>query len=142
MIRKTTINDINEIIKLEKEELKTTLGELFLLEELENNLNSLYLTYDFNKEIIGYIGYRINDDNAEMMNFVFKKNYQNKGYGQELFDYSVQCLKKENVKTIVLEVRKSNTKAKRFYLKNEFKKIYVRKMYYDNEDALVYMKEV
>ena len=41
----------------------------------------------------------------------------------------------------MLEVRKSNISAQKLYEKNGFKKISVRKNYYDNiEDAFIYLK--
>lgn len=142
MIRKMTLNDIFKVSEIEKIVLGNTLGVKFLFDELSVNPFSQYFVYEINSEVVGYVGYRVYDDVAEMLNFVIDDKHQNQGIGQELFDYSLEHISKMNVKSISLEVRKSNTKAKRFYLKNGFEKSYVRKNYYENEDALVYIKGV
>lgn len=142
MIRKMIISDIVKVTQIESKVLGNTLGIDFLYDELNVNPFAHYFVYLINNEIIGYIGFRIYDDSAEMMNFVINTNHQNQGYGQELFDYCLEYITNLNVKNISLEVRKSNTKAKRFYTKNGFLKAYTRKNYYENEDALVLMKEV
>lgn len=143
MIRKMEITDIFQVVKIEKKVFKTTLGENFLFEELTSNPFANYYIYELNSEIIGYIGVRIYDSNAEILNFVIDTNHQKKGYGSNLFQYVLNYLEQLNVKQITLEVRKSNTQAKRFYQKYGFVKSHIRKEYYDNnEDAIVYLKEV
>ncbi|MDY0277202.1 MAG: ribosomal protein S18-alanine N-acetyltransferase [Acholeplasma sp.] len=142
MIRKMILSDVFKIVEIEKEILNDTLGVNFLYNELSINPFANYFVKELNGEVIGYLGTRIYDNNAEFMNFVIETEYQNQGFGQELFDYVMEELEKLKVKEVSLEVRKSNTKAKRFYVKNGFVKRYIRKDYYDNEDALVYIKEV
>ncbi len=142
MIRKATINDVFNLDIIEKEVLTNTLGVNFIFNEIENNPIAHYFVFDLNNEIIGYIGSRIYDDVCEVFNFVVKKAYQKQGYGQELFNHLLAYIKPMNVKTISLEVRKSNKTALRFYYKNDFLKSHVRKNYYLIEDAIVLIKEV
>lgn len=142
MIRKAQANDIFSIEKIENLVLNHSLGLNFLLSEIENSELSHYFVYETNKEIIGYIGSRIYDDVLEVFNFVVKKDYQNQGIGQKLFDYLIEYSKNYNVKSVTLEVRKSNKQAIRFYLKNDFYKSHIRKNYYGNEDAIVLIREV
>lgn len=142
MIRKMELNDIFFVSKIEKEVFGNTLGEKFLFDELTINPFSHYFVLEENKIIIGYIGYRVYDENAEVLNFLIDSEYQGVGNGQSLFDYTLDYIINLGVKVVSLEVRKSNTKAKRFYLKNGFIKSHIRKNYYENEDALVYIKEV
>lgn len=142
MIRRANINDIFAIAKTENEVLGFTLGTDFLYNELSASDIAHYFVYELNKEIIGYVGFRIYDNNAEMMNFVIGKHYQNHGYGQAMFDYFIEYSKVYQINFITLEVRKSNKKAIRFYTRNGFTKSYVKENYYKNEDAIVYLKEV
>ena len=69
-------------------------------------------------------------------------DYQGQGFGTELFNHSVDYLKSLGVKTMLLEVRKSNKKAQAFYERFGFAKSHVRKNYYKTEDAYVLIKEV
>lgn len=142
MIRKAIPSDIFHMVKLEKSAFKTTLGEKFLLQELNDNPFSFYYVYVLNKTVIGYIGFRVYDDQAEMMNFVVNPDYQNEGYGSQLLTYCLDELEKKHVKTISLEVRKSNKKAQHVYEKVGFKLSHIRKKYYENEDGYVLVKEV
>lgn len=142
MIRKTEVKDIFYITKIEKKVFKTTLGEKFLLQELTDNPFSHYFVYEKEKVVIGYIGFRIIDDQAEMMNFVIDPDYQNEGLGSELLEYSLNYLQEKHVRTITLEVRKSNKKAQYVYEKYGFKISHIRKKYYENEDGYVLVKEV
>lgn len=143
MIRKMTINDIFEVVKLENQVFKESLGEEFFLKELEFNPFQKYYVYELNKTIISYIGLRVYDDQSEVIHFLVKEGYQNKGYGQAVFDYILDELKNNSIKTITLEVRKNNHPALNFYYKNDFNKIGLRKKYYsNNDDAILLMKEV
>lgn len=142
MIRKAIANDIFHMVRLEKSAFKTTLGEKFLLQELNDNPFSFYYVYEMNKTVIGYIGFRVYDDQAEMMNFVVSLDHQDEGYGTQLLTYCLNELEKKHVKTISLEVRKSNKKAQHVYEKMGFKLSHIRKKYYENEDGFVLVKEV
>ena len=142
MIRKAEIDDIPRIIRLEKLVFKNDLGPSFLYDELTNNPFSRYFVKIQGRELVGYIGCRITDDTAEMMNFAVDPDYQTQGYGREILTYLLDFLKQVSVKTLVLEVRRTNRIAIRLYESMGFKRSHVRKFYYDNEDAIVYIKEV
>ena len=142
MIRKAIPSDIFHMVKLEKSAFKTTLGEKFLLQELNDNPFGFYYVYELNKTVIGYIGFRVYDDQAEMMNFVVSMDHQDEGYGTQLLTFCLNELENKHVKTISLEVRKSNKKAQHVYEKMGFKLSHVRKKYYENEDGYVLVKEV
>lgn len=142
MIRKAVFKDIFEIVALEKKVFNRTLGENFLYEEFALNPFGFYFVYELNKMIIGYIGFRAIDKNAEMMNFAIDPDYQGQGYGDQILVYVLDFLQNQGVNTFVLEVRRSNERARALYEKYGFQQSHLRKNYYENEDAIVYMKEV
>ncbi|MDO9629197.1 MAG: ribosomal protein S18-alanine N-acetyltransferase [Acholeplasmataceae bacterium] len=142
MIRKATVNDIPYLVKIEKLVFEQSLGESFLYDEFILNPFAHYFVYEKNKDIIGYIGFRAIDKESEMMNFCVHPEYQGQGIGKEILEYAIQYLKDLRVKTILLEVRKSNKKGIAIYEKFGFKQSHVRKNYYGSEDAFVYIKEV
>lgn len=142
MIRKAVFNDIFEIVALEKKVFNHTLGENFLYEEFALNPFGFYFVYELNKMIVAYIGFRAIDSNADMMNFAVDPNYQGQGYGDQILSYVLDLLIKKGVKTFALEVRRSNQRARKLYEKYGFKESHLRKNYYENEDAIVYIKEV
>ena len=63
-------------------------------------------------------------------NIGINPKYQKKGHGKSLFVYLIKELKYRGIKDILLEVRKSNIQAIKFYLRLGFEKISVRKNYY------------
>ena len=142
MIRKAEVKDIFYIDSLEKKVFKTSLSKEFLLQELTDTPFSHYFVFEKGKVVIGYIGFRVYDQNAEMMNFLIAPDYQNEGLGKELLNYSLDYLTHLDVKMITLEVRKSNKRAQYIYEQQGFKVSHVRKQYYENEDGYVYVKEV
>lgn len=142
MIRRMTEDDIIQVVKLEKEHLGQTLGIEFFINELAHHPNPYYLVYELGHEVIGYVGYRLHEGFAEMMNFVVKKNYQHQGFGSLLFEESLEHFKKTGIHTVSLEVRKNNIQARRFYEKHGFSVSHIKDHYYDEEDGIVYIKEV
>lgn len=142
MIRKTKINDIYELVNLEKMVFEQSLGESFLYDEFMLNPFAHYFVLEIDNLIIGYIGFRAIDDQAEMMNFAINPNKQKQGYGSNLLNFSIDYLQNLGVKKISLEVRVSNENAIKLYEKNGFIKSHTRKNYYEKEDAYVYIKEV
>lgn len=138
-IRRLIKSDILPIVRLEEMYLGETFGEEMLEAELDSNIAKFYTILEDDK-VIGYIGCYVYIGDIEVLNFVIDEAYQRKGYGQMLFDYMVN--ETGHVRSITLEVRRSNEKGKNFYFKNGFKEVGVRKEYYKNkEDALVLLKE-
>ena len=142
MIRCATKSDILDIIKLEQEAFKKSLGKDFLTQEINDNPLAKYYVLEKNKQIIGYIGFRLDENKAEMMNFVVSSKFQNQGYGKKLLENALNDLIHLGAKSMILEVRESNHGAKHVYESLGFKPRYIRKKYYENEDAIVYIKEV
>lgn len=140
-IRKATIDDIISIVNIEMNVFNETLGESFLYDELSINPFSRMYVIEENQQVIAFLGLRV-DEQAEVMNFAVQPDYQHLGYGSMLLTYALDELKKENVKTLSLEVRESNRGAQTFYKKFGFHISHKRKAYYQTEDAIVYVKEV
>jgi len=143
MIRYMEEKDILKVVSLEKKIFKESLGEEFLYNELKLNPYQKYFIYEINDELIGYIGLRVYDKDAEVLNFLINEDYQNKGYGKKLMAFILKYLKESKVETLTLEVSVLNKKAINFYKKHKFEIINVRKNYYKNNvDAYVLKKEV
>lgn len=137
IIRPITVNDVSRIIDLEMTYLGETIGSDMLISE-STNPTIKFLVIEKNNLVLGYIGcYHILDE-CELLNFVIDGAYQRSGYGQMLFN---ELIRQVEPKRVILEVRVNNEKGIRFYLKNGFKQISIRKNYYlDGTDALVMEK--
>ncbi|MDO6994826.1 GNAT family N-acetyltransferase, partial [Brachyspira innocens] len=94
-----------------------------------------------NNEIKGFLIYFLL---APEIDIIFIAVYpNNKGYGSKLLSYLFDDAKANNVNSIKLDLHENNITAKNFYIKNGFKKIAVRKKYYNDKfDALIMEKSI
>lgn len=105
--------------------------------ELTNG-NSKYLVAKINDEVVGFAGFIPVLDEADISNIVVNKNFRNQKIGSQLLEELLKLAASMNIKTINLEVRKSNIPAIRLYEKYGFQVCGTRKNYYDNvEDAIL-----
>ena len=137
---KMTIDDIEEISKLEEELFIDSWPKHFFFEELDNEFATYYV-YKNEAEIIGYAGMWQMFENCDLTNIAIKKEYQGKGYGEKLLRFMIKEAIKNNCEFMHLEVRVSNTKAKSLYEKLGFEETRIRKHYYENgEDCIDMVK--
>ena len=138
MIRLYNKKDIQSIVALEMDTLGTTLGSEMLEDNLSNSMSHFYV-YEDKNEIIGYISISFDGEQGEILNFCVNKGYQH----TKLLAYAMNILHSKGAKSFILEVRESNIGAISLYEKFGFKRISLRKNYYsNNENALVYLKEM
>lgn len=141
-IRLATKDDAEAIKHIELSAFDQSLGTSFLIEELSKNpFANYFLLESEDKVALGYMGVRIVDDHAEVMNFAILKTEQGKGHGTKLLEHVLAFVFKHGVRSMSLEVRKSNTLAQYIYEKYGFEASYMRPKYYNDEDAIVYFKE-
>lgn len=96
--------------------------------------NILYID---NNIIIGFLNYSIIYERAEL-NYIFViEKYRNKKIASKLLNNMISNCK--SCDNITLEVRKSNAIAIKLYTNYGFKKVAVRKKYYNNEDGILMM---
>ncbi len=84
------------------------------------------------EEVCGYICYNVLYDFAEIIDVAIKGNYRQKHLGSTLMEHLISHATKENLKSIVLEVRAQNSAAIKLYEKYGFKVDRIVKSYYKN----------
>lgn len=108
---------------------------LWTKEQFEEELNltcaQIFLCINEEKEIFGFICFRVYQDEGELTNFAIKPQEQNKHFGTKLLSFALTNLLIEGVKKITLEVSAQNKKAKKIYQDFGFKKVSVRKNFYE-----------
>ena len=105
----------------------------YLKKEFDNNPFAKFLILIENDELNGYLYYSEIYDRIEINQFEVKEKYRNQGKGNMLLEYLIS----NNKKDISLEVRENNTYAIKLYEKNNFKKVSVRKGYYEGIDGIL-----
>lgn len=91
------------------------------------------------EEIAGYIFYHGFGDEMVIINVAVKPCYQGSGLGDFMLRTSLEMMKETGVTRFFLDVRVSNTPARKLYEKYGFVSLGIRKNYYSHpeEDAIV-----
>ena len=136
MIRIATLNDLADILSIEKKVFKHSWSK----EQLSWELNSQPAAENYvmiaRGNMIGYLFSHIVDDDVQILNIAIDIPFQHKGYGEQLLSYFLDQFNTDS--SIHLEVRKSNFPAINLYLKFGFHETGTRKGYYaDGEDAII-----
>jgi len=140
VIEKVSLRDLNEIYRLEKKTFKSDSFSRNLLQSLiqANSLFFKLVSSKDSKKLIGYV-ILIKDDEYRfnLINFLIKKKYQNKGYGSLLLKKTLSILKKfPKINKVILNVRITNLRAINLYNKFGFEIIgKIANYYRDNESA-------
>lgn len=143
IVRSMDINDLDEIIKIEKDLYKIPWNEGQYKYELEENEFSYLFVLEVDSVIIGYYGFWVMFENADITKVSIRREFQGKKLSNILMEDCIKRIKLLGCERINLEVRTNNYRAINLYKKYEFKEVIVRKDYYGKgEDALVLCKEL
>jgi len=104
-----------------------------ILENLKNNPFANYLIYIENNQVIAYLYYSDIYDRTEINSFEVRMDKRNNKVGTKLLTYYLTITNKPST----LEVRKSNIPAISLYKKCGYKKVAIRKNYYQKEDGIL-----
>ncbi|MFA6849629.1 MAG: ribosomal protein S18-alanine N-acetyltransferase [Selenomonadaceae bacterium] len=103
------------------------------------NKDAYYLLALDKNEIIGYAGTWLVADEAHIMNVAIAPMHRTMGLGRKMMEELIRIVKEKGVTAMTLEVRPSNTVARKLYEKMGFKSVGLRKGYYEDnkEDAMI-----
>ena len=118
-------NDILNLIQIMKEVFDYSKT----IEDFENHYNedSIKIWKISTTKILGFVSFYHIKNEVEIIQIAIIKPYRRKNYGSLLIN---KIKKLNNIKKIFIEVSVENFQAIKFYLKNGFKKIGIRKAYY------------
>lgn len=137
MIRKMTLEDISEVYAIESVTFNPGWTISHFEYELRDNPYANLYVLEKNNEIVGYIGFWILFDQAQITTIAVKEKYRGNYFGDKLLLFAINNIKSYMCENITLEVRKSNVTAQKLYEKHGFVKLGERKNYYENEDAIL-----
>lgn len=108
------------------------------------NPSSEYIVAKLNDNVAGFGGIWKSVDDIHITNIVVRKNLRNQNIGSIILSNLIEIAKKSKDKnSLTLEVNANNIPAKKLYEKFGFKKIGIRKKYYNNtDDAIIMTKEL
>ena len=141
MIRKMTIDDLDQVMIIEKEAFDEHWKRKdFEYEILENEFSNMYV-YEENNKVLGIIGYYILFDDAQVTTIAVLKEARGKNIATKMMEAMIEDCNSKICSQLSLEVRLSNQKAINLYKKFDFIEMNIRKAYYeDGEDAIFMMR--
>ena len=137
-IRPMLLSDVAEVRRLERDIFSDAWSENNLKESIISETDYCFIMENDYK-IISYIIFRVNGDEAELFRIATLAGERKKGCGGQLMDVMMSNLNKMGIKKAFLEVRSENRGAIGLYEGFGFKRIGVRKEYYNDpvEDAII-----
>lgn len=112
-------------------------------QEIETNRMARYLVVRAGERVIAYAGIWLMVDEAHMTTFAVLPAYRRRGIGGRLLSEVLDLAAELGASVVTLEVRLSNTGARRLYQQFGFRPVGLRPRYYsdDGEDALIMTTE-
>ena len=162
-IIKATKEHIPEILRIGNELISPAWTHKMLLSELNNGDSEIFVAVGKqgdgssaflyrNKKaeepspcfLHGFVVFRQVGDDGEILQIAVDKAVQRSGVGGLLIDSAIKHAHENELKSIFLEVRKSNVAAVGLYKKHGFENVRERKGYYNDpvEDAIVMARKV
>ena len=142
-IRDWKYEDILKISQLEKEIFSDEAWSFKTLATSFKQSNFVGLLCEDGGEVAGYGCLVVAVDSADIGNIAVAENYRGAGMGTALLQKLCEKAKAMGAQKVFLEVRVSNFKAMKMYLKCGFVGTYCRTRYYpDGEDCLVMSKNL
>ena len=142
-IRKMTLSDLNSI----SDNLESDFDDFWnvsIFKQVLINENSYYVVALLDNEIVGFAGYMLILDEADITNIVVRKDMRNKKIATKLLTNLIDSISDiEKIETITLEVNENNKCAIQLYKNFDFKEVGLRKNYYKNhQNALIMTKKI
>lgn len=132
MIRKFERKDLKEILGIEKKSFpKTPYDELIFLQYAERHPDSFLLYLEESSDKI--LGYIIFQPDGHIISIAVNLMHRRRGIGTRL----MKEVLKASYGNALVEVRKSNTIAQKFYKKLGFIQLGSIPWFYEDEDAIV-----
>ena len=136
------LSDLDNIFKVELKSYDNpwTIG---ILRDCIVNHYDFYKA-EYNNNLIGYIIAKISMYETHILNLTISEDYRHRGIATELLEMIFSKCYIVNSLNIFLETRVNNTPAIKLYEKHNFRRISIRKNYYQTsdgkQDAIIFKK--
>lgn len=147
LLRAMTLEDIPQIVRIEKKTFPTPWSAYAFTCELNDNEFANYLVIAGSEDpstVLGYGGMWLICDEAHVTNIAISPSFRGLGLGNSLLEGMILLAKAKNALRMTLETRVSNQTAINLYEKMSFVSAGIRPGYYvdTDEDALIMWKEL
>ena len=133
--------DLDQVMALERAIFPNPWRRSFFLSDI-NRPQGLSIVAEDEEVILGY-AVAWGTEETHLANLAVADFERRKGVGGKLLDEVIAFARRSRANSIYLEVRVSNTIARKFYAERGFVPTYLRKGYYENgEDAVIMEREM
>ena len=139
MIRKMTLDDIEQVIAIDRVSFSLPWPERSFRFELTDNPASRCWVAEVDGKIVGMIVVWLIVDEVHVATIATHPDFRRQGIAKNLLSHALQHLSNEGAQSSFLEVRASNLAAQELYRKFGYEESGVRRRYYrdNDEDALL-----
>ena len=138
-IRPITNVDFDAVMAIENDSFVAPWKASDLLGEINNNQYANILVITYQNIVVGFVDYWVTFESATICQIAIDRAYRgNKLSSMLLEEVKLDCYAKR-VRSITLEVRKSNQNAIILYKNHGFKEVLVKPNYYTNGEDAIYM---
>ncbi len=144
MISKMKDRDLNEVLAIAGTSRWTSWSQESFSGELKNPSSYCFVLVaeeTATNRIIGFICFRIVDDESELLNIGIHPEFRQRGCGRRLLEFYIDFCRCQNVHSLYLETAVSNEAAIHLYRSFGYDSAGLRSRFYrQEEDALLMMK--
>jgi [ribosomal protein S18]-alanine N-acetyltransferase len=140
-IERMHLQDLPAVLAIEEASFIQPWSAQSFRSELANNQLATYLVAREDGAVVGYGGVWVILDDAHVTTLAVDQRCRRRGIATELLKALIEKSRSLGARRMSLEVRPSNTTARRLYENFGFTVKGVRKRYYLNEDGLVMFKD-
>ncbi|MCG2736669.1 MAG: ribosomal protein S18-alanine N-acetyltransferase [Candidatus Methanoperedenaceae archaeon] len=135
LIRKFEPPDFPWVIDIERQVFNE--HDPFFYMQFYETCSDGFIVAQVNGFIVGFVvGFLYSETTGRIFSLAVHPSYQSRKLGSALLKEIIQVFRKVGVSEIILEVRKGNVKARKFYERHGFHQTgVVERYYYDGESA-------
>lgn len=134
IIRKMTIDDIEQVIAIDRLSFSLPWPERSFRFELTDNPASRCWVAEIDGKVVGIIVVWLIVDEAHIATIATHPDFRRQGVAKRLLSYALRELRYEGAQSSFLEVRASNVAAQEMYRKFGYEETGVRPRYYKDND--------
>ena len=143
MICSARINQLDDILSIERKSFTRPWTRSQITKDLQNGFNSENWVYKLNGNVIGYIFVSKIEDQFHLNNIAVHPDFLGQKIGSSLIKHIIMRAKNRKVNIILLEVSINNITARKCYKSLGFIQVGIRKNYYSQgDDAILYDLEI
>jgi len=144
MYRSMREEDVPQVVALERLAFSTPWNEGSFLRELRENPLARYVVAVVGSQVVGYGGMWVLSHLGEayVTNIAVHPAFRRQGFGEGIVRRLLERARRERVRVVSLEVRRSNLVAQKLYRKLGFRFVGVRPHYYEDDGEDAFLMEV